>query len=282
MENISKKIFLRIIFFLCLLGLYMSLLLTKNHYVPPSEGTFCDLGTHVSCSLVNTSIYSELLNIPVAVLGGIWFLLLLLMTWKSAKRDETLPKLMYWWSIFGFLFIIYMIVAEVILKAVCPLCTVVHVAVAVILYSSLKIYRRQETLPSKEEFLTAVKRWGAVIIILNLAALFYFNLIPTEEIDYDSFVQCLNENGAIMYGSEQCGICLRQKAMFGKAASKVAIVECAPDQPYSQWQLCVDKGIEGTPTWTLEPEGLEIKRHVGFMSVEDLAEFAGCEEAILH
>lgn len=283
MEN--KKALVRAMILLSIFGLIISILLVKNHYQPLEEGVFCDLGIeHISCSLVNTSVYAELFHAPVAILGVLWFIVLLLLIWKikrdSSGRDVSLPKIILGWSIIGFIFIIYMIIAEAILRTVCSLCTLVHLAVIGILVCSTKLYRRQELKPSREEFRASLKRWGLLVITLNLLVIIHFNLFPPDEVDYHALAQCLNEKGAIMYGSEQCGACQRQKALFGEASQLIALVECAPNQPHSQWQLCVEKNIEGTPTWTLEPEGVEVKRNVGFMSIESLAEFAGCEDKI--
>ncbi len=275
----NKKTLLKVMVLLSLFGLVISGLLVKNHYQPLEEGIFCKLGEYASCSLVNTSFFSMLLNVPVALLGMIWFIVLLLMALK-ASRDIALPKLIFWWAVIGLAFIIYMIIAEAVLKTICSLCTLVHLAVIGILVCSVKLYRRQELKPSREEFRLSLKKWGALVIVLNLLVVIPFNLFAPVEENYDALAQCLNEKGAVMYGSERCSICQRQKALFGEASQRIAQVECASKLPHSQWQLCREKGIEDTPTWTLEPEGIEVKRHVGFMNLDSLAEFAGCGEVM--
>ena len=70
MKPETKKRILRGFLLLSVLGFAFSAYLVKNHYALPSEGAICDVGNIASCSLVNTSVFSELLNVPVALLGA--------------------------------------------------------------------------------------------------------------------------------------------------------------------------------------------------------------------
>ena len=117
MKDKKKNKILNIIIILSILGLITSLYLVKNHYAPPGEGAFCDVNAQVSCSLVNTSIFSELLGVPVALLGAIWFVILILMSWKAMKKDGALIDGILIWNLLGLLSVIYFVIAEIILKA---------------------------------------------------------------------------------------------------------------------------------------------------------------------
>lgn len=64
---------------------------------------------------------------------------------------------------------------------------------------------------------------------------------------YDTFAQCLTDKGAIMYGAAWCSHCQAQKKAFGSSFKLIKYVEC-PDNT----QLCIDKGIQGYPTWLLD------------------------------
>ena len=79
-----------------------------------------------------------------------------------------------------------------------------------------------------------------------------------------------------MYGSFRCGVCAKTRAMFDDSFQYINEIECHPQGENPQTERCIEKRIEGTPTWILEPEGKELKRHTGFLSVEELKEFAGC------
>ena len=52
-------------------------------------------------------------------------------------------------------------------------------------------------------------------------------------------------------------------------------IECNPNAPDSQAELCIEKEILVTPTWSIEKDGEE-QRKEGYMKLEDLAAFSGC------
>jgi len=101
--------------------------------------------------------------------------------------------------------------------------------------------------------------------------------IPEATPEIIEFANCLRENGVVMYSSITCHVCDTQKEMFMNPSGLVKSIECNPNGPNAQPFVCVEKGIEATPTWTLEnDEGNEIKRVVGLQNTAQLAEFSGC------
>jgi len=86
--------------------------------------------------------------------------------------------------------------------------------------------------------------------------------------EYDNFAKCLTGKGAIMYGAVWCENCKIQKDLFGSSFQYIKYVEC-PDNA----KLCLDKGIEGYPTWIFT-DGKKIE---GRDTLEDLAKVSGCE-----
>lgn len=80
--------------------------------------------------------------------------------------------------------------------------------------------------------------------------------------------KCLTEKGVKMYGATTCSACITQKNMFGTAIEFIDVVEC--DQEGQQ--ECTDMAIKVTPTWIIN----NIK-YDGVLSLEGLAELAGCE-----
>lgn len=265
-----KKGFTYAILILSLLGFLTSLYLVNNHYAE-GEGA-CDVSETVSCSLVNSSKYSELFNVPVAVFGSLWFIILAALTWQAQKKKHLLPGLLIW-NILGVLFIIYMIIAEILLKALCPFCTVVHVIIIITTILSYLMYKKAKKPKLK---LNKYKSWIIVTAIIFVIPLILFNL-PQEEADHTELAKCITEKGVNMYGSFRCGVCAKTRGMFGLAFEHINEIECHPQGKNAQTDLCLEKGVEGTPTWILEPNGEEIKRFTGFMNTEELAEFAGCE-----
>jgi len=85
---------------------------------------------------------------------------------------------------------------------------------------------------------------------------------------FDDFAKCLTNKGAIMYGAIWCENCKIQKELFGSSFQYIKYIEC-PDNT----KLCLDKGIEGYPTWIFT-DGKKIE---GRDTLEDLAKVSGCE-----
>tara|TARA_B100001029_G_scaffold14672_1_gene9827 strand:+ start:49 stop:438 length:390 start_codon:yes stop_codon:yes gene_type:complete len=66
------------------------------------------------------------------------------------------------------------------------------------------------------------------------------------------FAKYLNDNGVVKYSAYWCPNCLKQSELFGKQAYKeLNVVECARDGKNSQTQLCIEKKIQGFPSWEI-------------------------------
>jgi hypothetical protein len=89
--------------------------------------------------------------------------------------------------------------------------------------------------------------------------------VDTEETT--ALAQCLTDNGVIMYGTEWCGHCKNQKALFGEAFATVTYVDCD-----AQRQTCLDAGVRGFPTW-IDTAG---NQYPGTQQLARLAEIGGC------
>jgi len=125
---------LKLIVVLSVLGLFSSFYLIENHYAGINAGSGCDINSFISCSLVNNSVYSTLFKIPVAILGAIWMVglgVLALINMQHEKKrkssDIALPSILFYYTLSGMLFVVYLIIAEVLLRAICPVCTLVHI-----------------------------------------------------------------------------------------------------------------------------------------------------------
>ena len=265
---------LKIIIFLSALGLLMSLYLLDNHYAGAAQGSVCDFGETISCSLVNSSVYSELWGVPVALLGVMWFVFVLLLSWKAQKKKELIPLLLGW-SIVGLLSIIYFLHAEIILRALCPFCTTVHVLIVIIFIFLLRAYHQEKKVPAARAFRIA-KLWIGVILLMILLLFVLFTISFGAKENYDELAKCLTSKGVVMYGSFRCGVCAKTRAMFGDSFQYIHEIECHPQGKNSQYQLCLDKKITGTPTWMIEGNGSELQRHTGFLSISELQQFSGC------
>ncbi len=84
--------------------------------------------------------------------------------------------------------------------------------------------------------------------------------------EYDTFAQCLTENGATMYGTEWCSHCQNQKKAFGKSFQYVDFVDCDFDS-----DECLRNGVSSYPTWIIDGE-----KYMGEQPLYRLASLANC------
>ena len=280
-SSASNTLLLKIVIVLAILGFFISLYLVKNHYEGVSTGSFCDFGEAISCSLVNSSVFSEILHVPVALLGALWCVILALLA-LAAMKDKVHYTGIFAWAILGFLFVLYMIAAEIILRAVCPLCTAVHIITIIVLIISLRLYRHAPKLPSKKLW-KLYQPWLVGTVILYLIPFIAFNIGigGKKQVDYAEFAKCLDTSDMKMYGSFRCGVCARTREMFGSAFEFIEEIECHPQGKNAQVERCLAMNIERTPTWVVEKDGKETARSVGFTPAEKLAEMSGCSISLI-
>ena len=112
-----------------------------------------------------------------------------------------------------------------------------------------------------------------VVVVALLIGIGIYGGGPSEEAraEYETFSQCLADNGATFYGAFWCPHCGDQKELLENAAS-IPYVECSTPDRRGQTQECVDAGIESYPTW----EFADGERLTGTQSLETLAEQTGC------
>ncbi len=112
---------------LSIVGLGIATYLTITHF--DKVALVCSDNGTINCAKVTTSPQSEILGIPVAMLGLFFFIpmiaLCLPMAWRSTDRRIHLARLLL--AVTGVGMIIYLIIAELfIIKAICLWCSGVH------------------------------------------------------------------------------------------------------------------------------------------------------------
>lgn len=131
-------------FVLTLAGLALSIYLTISHYTDQAA-LFCQQNSVVNCLKVTTSPESVIFGIPVAVLGLVFFVPMVLLNSPWAWRSP-LP-LLRWLRLagvaLGVVFVVYLVAAELVLiGSICEYCTGVHiVTVALFLVVVIGQYR---------------------------------------------------------------------------------------------------------------------------------------------
>lgn len=90
--------------------------------------------------------------------------------------------------------------------------------------------------------------------------------------NYDNFANCIKDSGAIFYGTFWCPHCDKQKDLFGESKALLPYTECSTPNGSGQLQVCIDKKIEGYPTWEFT-DGSKLS---GEVSLETLAQKTSC------
>ena len=101
-------------------------------------------------------------------------------------------------------------------------------------------------------------------------------LIVTSESTKESieFAKFLRENGIVKYSAYWCPNCLNQGELFGwQAYKELNVVECSRDGEKSQTQLCIDKNIQGFPSWEINGKII-----LGVKTIKELSELTGYQK----
>lgn len=94
------------------------------------------------CWSVNTSIYSEIFGIPIAVLGAGAYLLVLLILWgehRSSFLQQNSDLFLFGITLIGVIYSAYLTYLEIaVIKAICPFCVVSAVAMLILFIYAVK------------------------------------------------------------------------------------------------------------------------------------------------
>ncbi|MEK7555067.1 MAG: vitamin K epoxide reductase family protein [Patescibacteria group bacterium] len=235
-----------------------------------TDSAFCNLGENLSCDVVNKSAYATIWGIPLSLLGFLYFLGVGIMAiWKW--KPETARAIAVVTIIFlgPSLYLSY--IEFFVLENICVFCEASKILMIALLVPAFRgmEYRK----------LSGKAVGMAVFVGLLLAFITYAIQSRTvPEGKYDTFAQCLTEKSFVVYGSATCSYCATQRAMFGSAFQFIKEIECNPRNPHPETQLCIDKNIEGTPTWIQEDaSGKDVYRFpAGVVELDELSRVSGC------
>ena len=121
------------------LGLGVAGYLTFEHYTS-STSLACSGNGIVNCLKVTTSSYSAVAGIPVALLGLVFFAVMLVLQTPPAWRrpEPAMRTIRLAWSVVGLGSVLYLLYAELFaIDAICLWCTSVHVLTLVLFASTV-------------------------------------------------------------------------------------------------------------------------------------------------
>ena len=117
------------------------------HHYGHSKTEYCDFGQAFNCDMVNRSIYSSVMGIPVALIGLLGYEALLMLATKFRDRSQT-PSMLLAAGVAGLSFALYLTYVEAYVLAVwCILClSSLTVIVLITILSGVLFLRRKSSL----------------------------------------------------------------------------------------------------------------------------------------
>jgi uncharacterized membrane protein len=120
-------------------GLGVAGYLTYEHYTGSSSLVCSDKGI-VNCLAVTTSSYSKVAGVPVAVLGLVFFAVMLVLQLPAMWRrpEPMVRQARLAWAVVGLGSVLYLLYAELFeIDAICLWCTAVHLLTFVVFVSTV-------------------------------------------------------------------------------------------------------------------------------------------------
>ena len=134
---------------LALAGIAVSAVSLQHHYAK-SATAYCDFGENFNCDIVNRSVYSAVFGVPVALIGLLGYLGLLLLATLYARKAEAPAALMIA-SCAGLAFALYLTYIEgFVLATWCILC-LSSLAVIVLITALAGVWWRRSLRPEGAE-----------------------------------------------------------------------------------------------------------------------------------
>ncbi len=133
------RLWTRVAWLTALIGLLDSIYLTVLKY--SNNKSLCIQGVG-DCWSVNTSIYSEIFGIPIALLGFGAYGFILLLLWAEQRHSliqQYADFLLFGVTLIGIIYSAYLTYLEIaVIKAICPFCVVSAVAMLILFIYSVK------------------------------------------------------------------------------------------------------------------------------------------------
>ncbi len=102
------------------------------------------------------------------------------------------------------------------------------------------------------------------IIIFTIFSVLFTGIVYAAETTAGELAHELNNDGWILYGTNQCPWCIKQREEFGVAFTDLAYINCQENKP-----VCIDAGIKGIPCW-VSPNGTLYPGYYNLTQLDDM------------
>ena len=226
-------------------------------------------GADSECDLVQSSRWSTLFGMPIALWGLLTYALLAGLAWRLRSRASawrtTLLVACVGVGVSWFLTLVSVLQIE----ATCGYCLASFALMNVLLV--LVLLRRPSQMPEHAWRKSLPFPIGvAIALVLGLHLHFSGVFDPAagpEDPYLKSLATHLRDSGARFYGAYWCPACQEQKALFTASVDRLPYVECTPEGRGGTRAVdCLTRNIQDYPTWIIDGQ-----RYTGVIGVERLA-----------
>lgn len=136
--NRTVLVLLGMMLAISLIGFIDATYLTLQHY--QQQPFTCSLTK--GCDVVTSSVYSTIFNIPVALLGALYYLFLLgLVIFYFDTKKYAILTVLPWFTLLGFLFSIrFVYIQAIVLKAFCQYCLVSALTSTLLFFTAILLF----------------------------------------------------------------------------------------------------------------------------------------------
>ncbi len=226
-------------------------------------------GVDSGCDIVQSSRWSTLLGLPMALWGLLTYAILAGLAWRLRSRPPAWGAMLLFACIGAGVSWFLTLVSVFEIEAVCEYCLASFVLMNLLLV--LTLLRRP--LQAREQGWRKALQFpvGAAIVVALGLHLHFSGLFDPAAGPEDPYLKALathlQDSGARFYGAYWCRACQEQKALFAASAKRLPYTECAPSGPNGPLTaVCTVQDIRRYPTWVVEG-----RRLTGVVDTERLA-----------
>ena len=212
-------------------------------------------GAESGCDIVQSSRWSTLLGLPMALWGLLTYAILAGLAWRLRSRPSAWGAMLLFACIGAGVSWFLTLVSVFAIEAVCEYCLASFVLMNLLLV--LTIVRRPSLTPDRGwRKALPLPVGAAIVLVLGLHLHFEGAFDPAagpEDPYLKALATHLQESGARFYGAYWCRACQEQKALFAASAKRLPYTECAPSGPNGPLTAaCTVQDIRRYPTWLVE------------------------------
>ena len=226
-------------------------------------------GADSACDIVQSSRWSTLLGMPMALWGLLTYAILARLVWRLRFKPSRWPLVLLFACIGAGVSWFLTLVSVLQIEATCVYC-LVSFAIMNALFV-LVLLRRPAQMPGHAWRNALPVPIGAALVVVLGLHLHYSGVFDPAAGPEDPYLKALaihlEDSGARFYGAYWCPACERQKELFLASAGRLPYIECTPDgRGGVRAVACLTQDVQSYPTWIIDGQ-----RYTDVMTPQRLA-----------